>query len=220
MATLEGVLGTVNGRFLDLSSGASLDITWICPKLWPRPLFPERVVFNGQATIAVLGPGQDSLDPDVGQLARDVGYALGAAGYTLIAMGGRGVGEIAVTAAKRAGGECVRVVTPEDEPVEGCSVIETETPLDRLNAVLQVADGVMVLPGDLAALAIVLEIWSYGLTRQAPYRQVVLAGDKWPAIVSALSDAAGLGPKERAMMTFAESATAGVEALRYFVQPS
>lgn len=177
-------------------------------------------MFNGQATIAVLGPGQDSLDPDVGQLARDVGYALGAAGYTLIAMGGRGVGEIAVTAAKRAGGECVRVVTPEDEPVEGCSVIETETPLDRLNAVLQVADGVMVLPGDLAALAIVLEIWSYGLTRQAPYRQVVLAGDKWPAIVSALSDAAGLGPKERAMMTFAESATAGVEALRYFVQPS
>ena len=179
-------------------------------------------MFNNKATIAVLGPTQDPLKPDVGQLARDLGYTLGDAGYTIVTLGNQGVSEHAIQGAVRANGATVQVLATGETAVEASqsTAIEAPSSFGRLEAVLKIADGVMVLPGDLEALAIVLQIWSYGLTRQGPYRQVVLTGPGWSEIVTNLASAAGLDARERAMLTFAENAASGVESLRYFVPPA
>ena len=76
-----------------------------------------------------------------------------------------------------------------------------------------------MLPGDLTALAALLQVWAYGHTRSGPYRPLILLGDQWSGIVGALADAADLDRRTRAMVTFASTPEEAVETLRYYVAP-
>ena len=71
----------------------------------------------------------------------------------------------------------------------------------------------------LNALAVLTQIWAWGLEPDAPFRQVILLGEGWPEMVRALADAAHLDQKTRAMVTFAREPGEAVEALRYYVTP-
>ena len=179
-------------------------------------------MYNGRATIALLGPQTEALAPAAAKLARDAGFEIASKGYVLAAIPGSGAGNLAIEGARKGGGDIVLFGDSDNAPPENknVSMIPTEGPLHRIQAILRVADALMILPGDLNALASMLQVWSYGSTQRAPYRQVVLVGAEWPSIITALADAANLSDQERSMVTFAKTAPEGVEAMRYYLSPT
>ncbi|MFO0750286.1 MAG: hypothetical protein U1F43_32145 [Myxococcota bacterium] len=185
-------------------------------------------MFGERAAIAVLGPTR----PDPQRVGRvvDTAMALGGhlarLGYGLVVLGDGQTAQAAARGARQLDG-AVMCVAPgftssqrlAQLDVPGVEVDPRSTVLSAIERVLELADAVMVLPGDLGALAAVLQIWSWGNEPDTPFRQVILVGPEWPEIVKHLAEVAGIDQKTRAMVTFAKEPTEAVEALRYYVAP-
>jgi predicted Rossmann-fold nucleotide-binding protein len=181
------------------------------------------IVFNGKSAIALLGPTQGQTADETVRLARDIGYELASKGYTTVLQQGAGIIPVAAEGVKSAKGTLVMVTqgNKDDAPQKGAhSIIETQSPLQCAEAVLNMADAIIVLPGDLTALAVVTQIWSFGHTKQGAFRQIILTGESWPDTIKALGKAAHLDPKDFALLSYATSAKESIEKLRYYVQPS
>jgi predicted Rossmann-fold nucleotide-binding protein len=177
-------------------------------------------VIDGRAAIAILGPDGPGTAPALVEAARAMGRLLCEAGYSLVVAGAQGVARGACAGAAEAKGT-VLALTPKGSAVEATATTVTveASPLGRIQGVLDAADALVLLPGDLVSLAILLQVWSYGTTPDAPYRQMLLVGEHWPGTVKALADAAGLDQKARAMVTFVNGASEVVDVLRYYVAP-
>ena len=177
-----------------------------------------------QAAIAILGPERLGSDSALSDAPTALGRSLARGGYAVVVSGEGEVATEAVRGALEVRGRVIAAVEPNgDEPHRprpGLTIVERGTVLSRIETVLEVADALVVLPGDLTALAGLLQVWSYGHTRSGPYRPLVLLGDEWPGIVKALADAAGLDRRTRAMVTFASTPDEAVETLRYYVSPA
>ena len=177
-------------------------------------------MIDDKPAIAVLGPmsGEDS-----DGLVATLSSSLASSGYTLIVSGSGQTATIAERAARMQGGSVCIVTEPNDAPIEGPTdgrtIMLRPTSLQCTEAILEYADALVVLPGDLQALASLLLVWSYGTTEDGPYRPLVLLGESWPPIVKALANAAGLDQRQRAMVTFASATDETVEALRYYIAP-
>lgn len=185
-------------------------------------------MFGERAAIAVLGP----VRPDAQRVGRTVdtamalGQQLARQGYAVVVLGDGQAAQAAARGARQADG-LVLCVAPgftgsqrvAHIDVPGVQVEPRGGALQAMERVLEVAEAVMVLPGDLNALAVLMQIWAWGLEPDAPFRQVLLVGEGWPEAVRALADAAHLDQKTRAMVTFAREPGEAVEALRYYVTP-
>ncbi|MCC6620658.1 MAG: hypothetical protein IT385_05360 [Deltaproteobacteria bacterium] len=185
-------------------------------------------MFGERAAIAVLGPTRP--DPQrVGRVvdaASSAGAQLARLGYALVVMGDGHTATAAARGARQADGPVLCVapgltgsqrVAHIDVP--GVQVEARASALSAIERVLEVAEAVIVLPGDLHALSVLTQIWAWGLEPDAPFRQIILLGEGWPEMVRALADAAHLDQKTRAMVTFAREPGEAVEALRYYVAP-
>ncbi len=185
-------------------------------------------MFGERAAIAVLGPTR----PDPQRVGRVVDTALSAGaqlarlGYAVVGLGDGQTAQAVARGARQNDGPVLCVapgftgsqrVAHIDVP--GVEVESRGSALSAMERVLEVAEAVMVLPGDLTALAVLTQIWAWGLEPDAPFRQVILLGEGWPEMVRALADAAHLDQKTRAMVTFAREPGEAVEALRYYVTP-
>ncbi len=84
---------------------------------------------------------------------------------------------------------------------------------------LDVSDAMVLLSPDLDTLAMLMQVWAFALTRDAPFRQVVLHGSEWPDTVQALATAARIDRRVRSMVTFANGVAETVSALRYYIGP-
>ncbi len=177
-------------------------------------------MIGDRAAIAVLGPARADSPraTKTGELASSLGAQLGRLGYGVVVCGQGLVAQAVARAARQGDAPLVAVgVQGIDVPL---AAIETRpTALQALERVLELADAVILLPGDLHAVALLTEIWSWGLEPDAPFRQVILVGEGWPETVRILADSIGLDQKTRAMVTFAREAPEAVEALRYYVAP-
>ena len=177
---------------------------------------------EGKPLIAVVGPDRGDLPEDLLASARDVGRALSEAGYGVITRHGGGVSANVVRGLE-AGTRAVSVVSSpgEQDTIKspGVEVLNTHGPLAAMEAILERADAAIILRADLETLALLFQIWSYGLSPNTPYRQVILLGSAWRATVQALADAASLNARARAMVTFADDPAEAVESLRYYVAP-
>ena len=175
-------------------------------------------MINDKPAIAVLGPIDGQAEEAV---AAAVAGALAAGGYAVIVSGRGRVATSAARAASAQGGTVVVVAEDSDtanpEPVEHQTLIRRPSVLQCTEAILDHADALLVLPGDIQALAALMQVWTYGTTQDGPYRPLVLLGDEWPRLVKALASAANLDRKQRAMVTFASAADEAVESLRYYI---
>ena len=175
-------------------------------------------MINDCPAIALLGPNDG--DTEEG-LAATVASALASSGYMVIVNGqGRVSASAARAAAAQGGSVCVVRESDsarEDEHTAERITLYRPSILQCTEAILQHADALLVLPGDLQALASLLQVWAYGASVDGPYRPLVLLGDEWPRLVKALAQAADLDRKERAMVTFASAPDEAVESLRYYI---
>lgn len=178
-------------------------------------------MIDEQSAIAILGPEQ----LDGAEVAAEVGSALARAGYVVIVSGGGAAANAAARGALDRRGKVLAALEPGQELTPGrgqeglLTRVEHASVFRRIEAVLERADALVVLPGDLGALAALLQVWAYGHTRSGPYRPLILLGDRWSGIVAALADAAALDRRTRAMVTFASTPEEAVETLRYYVAP-
>jgi predicted Rossmann-fold nucleotide-binding protein len=180
-------------------------------------------VVNNKPAVAILGPGDTKTLPKLEEVAHDVGSFLAQAGYTVIL---RGDNKISISAAKGALESAGNVFVTMQAGAELSSELDDTGNLDfvfrptmfqRAELVLEHADALIIFPGDLMALALLLQVWAYGSDPQAPYRPLVLVGEAWPGIVNSLAAAANLDRRTRAMVTFALTAEEAVESLRYYI---
>jgi predicted Rossmann-fold nucleotide-binding protein len=178
-------------------------------------------VYHNRATIAVLGPARfpEARAEKSKQLATAMGATLAMSGYGTVVLDGGATSMAAAVGSRQQGGRVLAVRTGGDAPADA-TVEDAPTALAALARVLEVADALMILPGDVRALALLTLVWSWGSEVDAPYRPVILVGDGWRETVRILADAAQLDQKTRAMVTFAPDAAEAVEALRYYVAPT
>lgn len=179
-------------------------------------------MYSDRVVIAVLGPMRFAVAraDKADKQATALGATLAMAGYGVVVAGDGATATAVARGARQQQGLVVAVTeTGQDFPVADVEVTPQPTLLSGLEQVLAVADALMVLPGDVRALAALALVWSWGSEPEAPYRQVILVGDGWPETVRALADAAQLDQKTRAMVTFAPDVPEAVEALRYYVAP-
>lgn len=160
----------------------------------------------------------------VTDMAGALGHHLGRAGYAVIVEGHGLTARTAAVSARQVEGTVAAVEMSGVDPktwsgTNGVEIVEAADTFDALHKVLELADAMVLLAGDLHAVALLTQIWSWGLEPDAPYRQVILVGEGWPEAVRTLADAVGLDAKTRAMVTFAKEAPEAVEALRYYVAP-
>ena len=177
-------------------------------------------VFDGNPTIAILGP---SSPPNTDDATSTLASSLAGSGYTILVSGsGHTVNTAARAAMAHDGAVCLvtdNEASTQSEELNGCSVIVRTTALQCFEVMLEHADAIVVLPGDLTALAALLQVWAFGTTKNGPYRPVILLGEGWPKIVEILADTARLDQRHRAMLTFARAPDEAVESLRYYVAP-
>ena len=128
-------------------------------------------MINDKSAIAILGPIDGEAQEAV---AATVAGALAAGGYAVIVSGHGRIATSAVQAASAQGGSVVIVCEESDtsapEPFGNQTVIKRPSILQCTEAILEHADALLVLPGDLQALAAVTQIWAYGTTPDGPYR--------------------------------------------------
>lgn len=182
-------------------------------------------MFGGNPSIAVLGPEESADEREPSESARAVGRALAAAGYTTIVAGTGETAGAASAGAEALGGQLLAVTPPDADPpgaqhAEGhLERIERPSVWQRIEAVLDHADALVILPGDMAALAALTQVWAWGHTPDEPYRPLLLFGTTWYELVEALGMAANLDMRSRSMVAFVEDADQLVETLRYVVAP-
>jgi len=177
-------------------------------------------LIDDKPAIALLGPASQNGQSEI---AATLASSLASSGYVVIVSGPGHTATIAARAVTAQGGS-VCIVTepdnaPEDGPGHGRTILIRPSQLQCTEAVLESADALVVLPGDLHALATLLQVWSYGTTTDEPYRPIVLLGEAWPGLVKSLASAADLDRQQRAMVTFATAVDEAVESLRYYIAP-
>lgn len=178
-------------------------------------------MIGDNAAIAVLGPsGGDS--ERAAKLAEGIGSELARLGYAVVVHGDGATSRAAAMGARPQGGHIQALLWPgaDQAPMPGVEKAREADSLRAMARVLDLADALVLVPGGVETAALLLQIWVYGLSPQAPYRQTVLVGDEWPKAVGALADVLQLDPRARAMVTFAREATEAVEALRYYARPT
>lgn len=180
-------------------------------------------MYSDRAAIAVLGPSRFSeATAEKGEKAATaLGAALAMTGYAVIVHESGTTALACARGARQHDGVVLAVHGIGAEfPVPGVTSEIQGTLLRGLGRVLEVADAIMILPGDVRAMALLTLVWSWGSEPDAPFRQVILVGETWPETVRILADAASLDQKTRAMVTFAPTPAEAVETLRYYIAPS
>ncbi|TNF29948.1 MAG: hypothetical protein EP329_14560 [Deltaproteobacteria bacterium] len=178
-------------------------------------------MIGDNAAIAVLGPtGADA--ERARTLAESVGAELARLGYTVVVHGDGTTARAATSGARANGGQVQAIVWPgaDKTPMPGAEKAREPDTLRAMARVLELADALVLVPGGVETTSVLLQIWLYAFTPQAPYRQTVLVGEEWPKTLAALADALHLDPRTRATVTFAREATEAVESLRYYVRPT
>ena len=173
-----------------------------------------------QAAIAVLGNAAPDLAEETAEAARQLGRTLAAAGYALAVLGADGVAAAVAGGAREARGEVLAVVPKGEEATyEAAHTVDATDALAGMRVVLDAADAIVMVEADLTSLALALQVWAYGLTPAAPYRQVVFVGPRWQETIAAVAAAANLDARTRAMVSFAEDPSQIVDIVRFYVAP-
>jgi uncharacterized protein (TIGR00725 family) len=162
--------------------------------------------------IAVVGGGAD--DPELAELAEDVGRRVAAAGVVLVCGGGGGVMEAAARGARESGGDVVGVLpteSPDDANPHVTHAVATGMGHARNLAVVASADAVIAIGGEWGTLAeiaftrrlerpvVALDSWAVrgrGAMRDSP--EIEAVGSPAQAVERALALAAAATQSPRA----------------------
>jgi uncharacterized protein (TIGR00730 family) len=151
-----------------------------------------------------------------------VGAALAKAGYTVLTGGYGGLMEAASRGANEAGGHVIGATTPQIEAIRpGASAnpwvleeVRCEKLSERLEYLIQNADGYVVMPGGVGTLNELVLAWEYMRVGEIPVRPLVCFGKIWRETLAAFIDSRYIPEHHQGMVTFIDSAEQAVAALK------
>jgi uncharacterized protein (TIGR00730 family) len=168
-------------------------------------------------TIAVFGSSRRDEDGPLWAEAYELGQGLAAAGYTVLS-GGYGGSMAAVSrGAAEAGGRTVGVTCAIFDPRPGnawlAEEIKASSLLERLETIVERADGFVAVRGGIGTLAEVTLVWSLLQTRSLNGKPLVLLGAAWRPLVAALMSHTDLGAAIAGLATIVDTPAQVLPAL-------
>ena len=170
--------------------------------------------------IAVFGSSEPAPGEPLYETARELGRRLAAAGYGVLSGGYGGVMEGASFGAVEGGGAPTGVT---------CAIFSARTPnpylvshqetpdlLSRTAALVDGADGYVVLPGGSGTLAELAWLWALHRAGSLARRPVVLLGRRWGPFLEELAALRMIADRERSITEVADSPEEAVERLDRF----
>ena len=152
----------------------------------------------------------------LGKLLAESGFRVATGGYI-------GTMEAVSRGAAEAGGHVIGVTCREIEAWRNTGANawvkeekKQETLVQRLDALIQVCDAAVALPGGVGTLAEIMVMWNRLAIHSIPERPIILLGPAWKAIISTFIDQQGsLIPREdAARIQYASDASQAVELLK------
>ena len=143
--------------------------------------------------IAVFGSSRPQPGTERYKEAYTLGYAIAAAGWTVVTGGYRGVMEAASRGAKEAGGKTIGVTTAffENKNIKPNNYVDAEiktlTYAERLLKLTGISDGYVIMRGGSGTLNELFFSWELEKNKSIPPRPIVLFGKQWKRIIDFLA---------------------------------
>jgi len=158
-------------------------------------------------TVGVLGSARLGPGDERWELAREVGAALAAHGWSVMTGGYGGLMEATASGAARQGGHVIglpmrpwRNLSPSPHAAQ---LLWCDTYPERFGHLLD-CDAVVALDGGIGTIAELTVAWSARQTEpHAP--ALVVAGHGWPALLATIADQMVVGPDDLALVAVAET---------------
>ena len=165
-----------------------------------------------ESIITIFGSYEPAPGSQAYQQSYQVGYELAKAGFVLANGGYAGTMEASAKGAKDAGGATIGVScrafarSKVNDYID--REIETDNLQQRLNKLIELGNGYVVLPGGTGTLAELAYTWELINKGFLPGRALVIMGDFWKPVVDLVE---GSSPRSREMVTKAKDAKGLVE---------
>ena len=153
--------------------------------------------------ITVFGSATPLPSEPLWEVAERTGEALASAGLGLVNGGYGGTMEAAAVAAKRANGHVTAVTLTDLDMIKPVNSFSDETIVahslfERLEILLRLGDGYIVLPGATGTLVEWALAWELGVKGFAPPKPVAMVGDFWLPVVECVQRDSSIPPGARA----------------------
>lgn len=137
--------------------------------------------------VSVFGSSQAEPGSAVYEEARQVGRRLATAGLTVCSGGYAGLMEAVSRGAKEAGGSTIGVTTDRFANLAANSWVDEEvrttTFIERLETIIEIAQGYLALKGGIGTLTEISTVWSLLQTHSIPLRPFVLLVEPWQSLL-------------------------------------
>ncbi len=168
--------------------------------------------------VTVFGGSRVPAGSDEYQAAVRFGRALAERGFTLVTGGYNGVMEAVSRGAREGGGRAVGVTVqviartrlPNDYIDEE---VQTEALFERIEKLVELAAGYVVLPGGAGTLAELAVVWNLALLGALHDKPIVVVGEGWHQVLSTMIAQLHAVEADLAGLTFVPDVDAAVQAL-------
>jgi uncharacterized protein (TIGR00725 family) len=148
--------------------------------------------------------------------AKDIGYRLASAGFTICTGGYLGVMEAASRGAREAGGRVYGIVMNQfrSEPNRYLTdKVATDHFYDRLQNLITRSVGFVALRGGMGTVAEIALVWNKLQTGVIGLRPLVLVGECWPPIIKAWQQNLAVSDADVSLLSFARTPEEAAELI-------
>ena len=159
--------------------------------------------------VTIFGGSKCGHDSDEYREAREIGFKLAQAGFTICTGGYLGVMEAASRGAREAGGRVFGIVMNQfkSEPNRYLTdKVATDHFYDRLQNLITRSVGFVALRGGMGTVTEISLVWNKLMTRVLDRRPIVLVGDCWKDVVDAWKKHLVVSDEDLSYLDFAHDA--------------
>lgn len=170
--------------------------------------------------VTIFGGSKCSSDSPEYQDAKDLGYRLAEAGFTICTGGYLGIMEAASSGAREAGGRVFGIVMNQfkSEPNRYLTdKVATDHFYDRLQNLITRSVGFVAFKGGMGTVTEISLVWNKLQTRVLDPRPLVLIGDCWKNVVDSWQTNLVVSKNDVAILDFADNAE---EASKIIIEKS
>jgi uncharacterized protein (TIGR00730 family) len=171
-----------------------------------------------ERAVTVFGGSRVQPDSEEYAAARRLGQALAERGFTVVTGGYNGVMEAVSRGAKDGGGQAVGVtvdiIAGRLSPNEWVDQeVRTAALLERIDKLVELGLGYVVLPGGAGTLAELGVVWNLAILGALHGKPIVVVGEGWQRVLRTMIEALHTLEGDLNTLTFVEDADAAVEVL-------
>jgi uncharacterized protein (TIGR00725 family) len=156
---------------------------------FPGNFWIDDGFMSAPPTITVFGSSRPSQGDDEYTLALDLGRVLAEAGFVICNGGYGGTMEASARGAKEAGGRTIGIITsafPQKANTWIDTVVEKESLVDRMLALIGMGNAYAVLKGGTGTLLELAAVWEFMNKQLLSTAPIVIVGRFWDGVVTTL----------------------------------